>query len=110
MTPPVAALPVFLLRGGRRAAQDVELRHLPEAALHLGETGEAGQGRDRIPEANRVLIGGNPGDHRAEEGQPVRWLKGDDRRADVPAGSGQRKLGLILQHGASHEVSSSALA
>ena len=78
-------MPVFL-RPGRAwlHAEAAQLRPLAQAALELGEAGEASQAGDVVPEPDGVLRGREPADHRAEEGSALRRAEVNDRRADVP--------------------------
>ena len=61
----------------------LELGWLTERSLQLCEAGEASERLDAVPEVDRLLATGHPGDHRAEERWPVRRPEGQNRCADV---------------------------
>src|SRR5581483_144740 len=67
-------------------AERPQLGTFPQAALHLGEAGEAREPDHVVPQPHGVRIAGQPADHRAEERDPGGRLEVDDRRSDVLAG------------------------
>ena len=93
-------MPVFLFTGLVGVdAKCLELRLLPEAAFEFGESGEAGESDDVVPQLRGVLVVGQPADHRAEERDTLGWLEVDDRGAHIAAGEGECLVGFRLDLG-----------
>jgi len=97
MSSPMAALPIFHARRVCHWTKDGELWRFAHAALHLGESGEAGQGRDGLPERKGIFVGRYPANDRPKERQPVRRLEGDDGGADIAPGAGQGQFGFVFE-------------
>ena len=74
--------------------QCAQLRQLAQAAFELGETWEAGEAENVVPQWACLVLRRQPTDHRTEEGDPGRGLEVNDRRTHIFAGQGERLVGL----------------
>src|SRR5271156_1253680 len=74
-----------------------QLGSFAQAALELGEAGEASEADDMVPEPGGVGFVGQAAYDRPEERHAVGGLEVDDGGSDVPARQSQRLLGFPLQ-------------
>src|SRR5258705_11283084 len=90
-----AAVPIlFLANRFRFDAEAGQLGSLAQGALDLGESREARERDDVVPQFDGVVGGGQPADHRAEKRCSAGRLKVQDRRADVATRQRECFLGL----------------
>src|SRR5271169_246007 len=97
---PAAAMPVLLDAsriGGHAEAR--QLRPFAQAAFQFGESGEAGQADNVVPQWAGLLLTGQPTDHRAEERHTGGWAEVNDRGADILAGQRERFSGFAAELG-----------